>query len=51
MDLGALMAYYEEYGRVLAGNNPLAQYEEYEKMESRNAFLDELAIKYCGDVY
>lgn len=51
MDMGALMAFYEEYGNVLAGNDPFSQYEEYEKMESRQAFLDELAIKHCGDVY
>ena len=26
-------------------------FEEYERSESLDAFIDELAMKYCGDVY
>ena len=26
-------------------------FEEYERSESMDAFVDELAMKYCGDVY
>jgi hypothetical protein len=26
-------------------------YEEYEKKENLDAFIDELAMRYCGDVY
>jgi len=26
-------------------------FEEYERSESIDAFVDELAMKYCGDVY
>ena len=26
-------------------------YEEYEQKENLDAFIDELAMRYCGDVY
>jgi hypothetical protein len=26
-------------------------YEEYEQKENFDAFIDELAMRYCGDVY
>ena len=26
-------------------------FEEYERSESIDAYIDELAMKYCGDVY
>lgn len=26
-------------------------YEEYEREENLNSFLEELAMRYCGDVY
>jgi hypothetical protein len=32
-------------------NRELELFEEYARQESLDAFLDELAMKYCGDVY